>query len=1306
MTLLIRNEEDILQANLDYHLSVGVDFFIVTDNLSIDSTPTILKGYEQRGLLYTIWEEGDNYSQAKWVTRMARLAHERFKADWVIHSDADEFWCPEGENSIKSILNQVPETYHAIKIHRHNFPPVEGKTESPFYKKMIYKSVISLNHMDEPLPAKVCHRSGHNIAIVQGNHAVLQNSIPLKEWETSKLEILHFPIRGFKQFKNKIKYGGAAYERNKELPISIGKTWRKLYGYYKDGGLRHFYDEQVLRRKDIQRLIDQGVIMADNRLARFFEQKEQEGTQVDQDNNKSVAILTRISRLEIPYLLSFVDFYVRHHRVDRIYFIVKEIDEIDEIRSYLNKKSIHYPEKVLVAPIPKGNSLWMKDNVEFVKELVQETYTYFADADEYLTFKDGICLKQYVQNCREVELFKWCFSVNDSSNPIQKGINTQCAFPENLHKCLAKTEVIHDLTDHTCLPLRLKDKIKLTGNGIEYVKYLLDEENQNPYDTNALIIHYWSRSFNDTVLKMMYQKFQALNFVVNRKYTSPQHLTDYIDNRALPIRLRMLAYKISMPRSLRLPKVHFKIDYKYETLLLESLINKKELMQLSKLYNNYKNELKKLPLVPIKAIHELYFRMPGEKVLFNESIPDIYKTSKVFCIGLFGTGVEILNSTISELGFEVANKQKHRHTLLKFFKIDKPPGQISQTNNELGQELMSLFEEHNAFSGLPVPLLYKKLDSWFPNSKFILTIRKPEKWVNTIEKHFQNKNGHLGEANRLFFKRNNFDITSFLKSYEDYLAEVLQYFKKREKDLLVVDICEGNYTIDPNAGQELSLEYNWNRLNEFLVKPTDGLKKNKTPTFIICSGRSGSTLLMKILNSVDSVMIYGEHGGFLKQIASSYFEHKNNVKLRRRIKKEKNPDEILSCKYSHFIDYAWLNWVGVDSFKENFKKFLESFFSPAQLKMTTHTHWGFKEIRYADDDRVLEMLIDIYPDAKFILLSRNPFDVIASQLVMEKWGTFEEILPLWKKQNENMADFSQRNPNNCFQISYEEVVGKNSNKLADLFHWLDLEISMDQYKVIDVKEGIWKKTRDDGLPHRAMLTHDQVEKIITTLKLNRTDIPSDIRKPNEQVVSHAYNAEERRNIFLPHFNAVYFYIPKVASTSLKSLFASLLGFDDKEKFHKISYPSVLRSELKKNNQYFKFAIVRNPYDRLVSNYFGKVKNQRNYAMKAPFKGCSFDEFIRIVCNLPDEKMDNHFKPQHTFICNEAGDLLPDFIGKYERLADDFQIIVEKAGLPQDLKLPHRAKSQRGAFQQYYSSQTRELVYQRYRQDFDLFGYSY
>ena len=92
MTLLVRDEEDIVADNLDFHLAQGVDEVIVTDNGSVDGTLEILRAYEARSLVRIIVERTDDYSQGRWVTRMARIPADEHDEYCVINNDADEFW--------------------------------------------------------------------------------------------------------------------------------------------------------------------------------------------------------------------------------------------------------------------------------------------------------------------------------------------------------------------------------------------------------------------------------------------------------------------------------------------------------------------------------------------------------------------------------------------------------------------------------------------------------------------------------------------------------------------------------------------------------------------------------------------------------------------------------------------------------------------------------------------------------------------------------------------------------------------------------------------------------------------------------------------------------------------------------------------------------------------------------------------------------------------------------------------------------------------------------------------------------------
>lgn len=66
MTLLVKNEEEMLEKNLQFHKSMGVDGFIITDNNSTDRTPTIIQAYKEKGwILEVIQETATDYEQKK-----------------------------------------------------------------------------------------------------------------------------------------------------------------------------------------------------------------------------------------------------------------------------------------------------------------------------------------------------------------------------------------------------------------------------------------------------------------------------------------------------------------------------------------------------------------------------------------------------------------------------------------------------------------------------------------------------------------------------------------------------------------------------------------------------------------------------------------------------------------------------------------------------------------------------------------------------------------------------------------------------------------------------------------------------------------------------------------------------------------------------------------------------------------------------------------------------------------------------------------------------------------------------------------
>jgi hypothetical protein len=263
MTLLVRDEEDILAANLDFHLRQGIDFFVVTDNLSTDGSRDIIEEYVRRGVAVCLRESNDDYSQFRWVTKMARMATLDYGADWVINNDADEFWAAKDvQGSVKEVLRAIPSNVESLMVMRSNFVPVDQDGIGFFAERMTLCEREPRNTDGLPLPPKVCHRGFEDIEVAQGNHGVRRAGKPLTALP-GPLRIMHFPLRSYRQFENKIINGGAAYARNMELSPDVGSTWRNLHEVWQRGGLRTRYIEMMLSAQEIESGLESGELFYD-----------------------------------------------------------------------------------------------------------------------------------------------------------------------------------------------------------------------------------------------------------------------------------------------------------------------------------------------------------------------------------------------------------------------------------------------------------------------------------------------------------------------------------------------------------------------------------------------------------------------------------------------------------------------------------------------------------------------------------------------------------------------------------------------------------------------------------------------------------------------------------------------------------------------------------------------------------------------------------------------------------------------------------------------------------------------------------
>jgi hypothetical protein len=253
----------------------------------------------------------------------------------------------------------------------------------------------------------------------------------------------------------------------------------------------------------------------------------------------------------------------------------------------------------------------------------------------------------------------------------------------------------------------------------------------------------------------------------------------------------------------------------------------------------------------------------------------------------------------------------------------------------------------------------------------------------------------------------------------------------------------------------------------------------KFPIFLLGTGRCGSTLLQKILNSVDNVMIYGEHGGFLRQIAEAYFLNLEDKKIEKYIMSQNVAREDPTIVFERLKDpqlwSAWMNWYNRETVKKNFRDFTESFFNP--IALGRKVHWGFKEIRYGLNDRVLEMLSDLYPKGRFIFMVRNPLEVVASKISARMSEGLETDVQSWVEQNTNFLDFYRLNREKSRIVRYEDLIGSNSPQLKQLFDWLGFSLTAKQTNIMELTKPSYH-----GRPRPVRLADDQIAKInkITT----------------------------------------------------------------------------------------------------------------------------------------------------------------------------------------------------------------------------------
>lgn len=192
--------------------------------------------------------------------------------------------------------------------------------------------------------------------------------------------------------------------------------------------------------------------------------------------------------------------------------------------------------------------------------------------------------------------------------------------------------------------------------------------------------------------------------------------------------------------------------------------------------------------------------------------------------------------------------------------------------------------------------------------------------------------------------------------------------------------------------------------------------------------------------------------------------------------------------------------------------------------------------------------------------------------------------------------------------------------------------------------------------------------------------------------------------FCPKHKYIFFHVPKTGGSSINNLLPGdlpLLYEHEMVKYERLNnFKHTIDQHItaievkhklgKSYDKYYTFAFVRNPWDRKVSLYmFQKARKVHNFK--------TFADYV----NSPLSRAQN-LQTDYIYDKNKS---LVKYIGRFEKLQEDFDIICDKIGIPRQ-QLPHYNRTNHKHYTEYYDDKTRAIVAEKYARDIEYLGYEF
>lgn len=324
MTMMVRDEADVIRAAVEHHRLQGVDRIIVTDNGSVDGTTEILEEFAAQGFVDLRFDPVHRKQQGEVVTAMARDAYTVHDADWVINADADEFWVAHDHTrTVREVLEHTPRIFQTFLV------PVIDMTGAPALEgtgleRLRYRDSRSvaelraLGLLSHSTPDAV-HIGAPDVEVAQGNHTV---SMPSRGTPArpDSLEVLHLPWRSWRQYSRKVEAAGRAYTSEGAPRPSPNHHGMRDFARLQAGLLEGYYLIRHPDDEELQRGLADGSFVQDDRLARLAQYGQAD---VPYDEERRVREIARVA----PFAQAEGLLFERAETIDALSSRVRESEQ-------------------------------------------------------------------------------------------------------------------------------------------------------------------------------------------------------------------------------------------------------------------------------------------------------------------------------------------------------------------------------------------------------------------------------------------------------------------------------------------------------------------------------------------------------------------------------------------------------------------------------------------------------------------------------------------------------------------------------------------------------------------------------------------------------------------------------------------------------------------------------------------------------------------------------------------------------------------------------------------------------------------